>query len=282
MKCSPRRLSAFQGFAAAPLFGAIALFAALPGGAFAQGNDCAGLRAQITALDRTNARANPYAGTIRSQRAGLQRTQDYAHKIGCDRQQFIFFGSPPPPQCGQINAQIEQLRASLAQLEANARGILDTPQRRQWSQATTPIAVSRRRHRAASSAACSAAPPSRATNPILPTFPRRCAAGNGPAGAAHGRFGNALRAPLRRRLLPDHGRARARSADARGLLQGLLSECRGQRLFAGAGPGDPDGGRARRQALYEPAGCAQISEVTRRLLYLPCAWRHVGRDLGGR
>ncbi len=131
MKCSPRRLSAFQGFAAAPLFGAIALFVTLSGGAFAQGNDCAGLRAQITALDRSNARANPYAGTIRSQRAGLQRTQDYAHKIGCDRQQFIFFGSPPPPQCGQINAQIEQLRASLAQLEGSARGILDTPQRRQ-------------------------------------------------------------------------------------------------------------------------------------------------------
>ncbi|REF87700.1 uncharacterized protein DUF2865 [Methylovirgula ligni] len=131
MKRSPRRLFAFRGFAAARLAAAIALFAALSGAAFAQGYDCAGLRAQIAGLDRSNARANPYAGTIRSQRAGLQRTADYAHKIGCDRQQFIFFGSPPPAQCGQINAQIAQLRASLAQLEGSARGMLDSPQRRQ-------------------------------------------------------------------------------------------------------------------------------------------------------
>ncbi len=131
MKRSPGRFFVFAGFAGAALAGAIALLAVFSGAAFAQGYDCTGLRAQIAALDQTNARANPYAGTIRSQRAGLQRTADYAHKIGCDRQQFMFFGSPPPPQCGQINAQIAQLRASLAQLEGSARSVLDLPQRRQ-------------------------------------------------------------------------------------------------------------------------------------------------------
>jgi hypothetical protein len=76
-------------------------------------------------------RANPYAGDIRSQRAGLERTEAYGHKLGCDRQGFIFFGPPPPPQCGQVNAQIAQLRASLSQLEASARGVVDSPQRQQ-------------------------------------------------------------------------------------------------------------------------------------------------------
>jgi hypothetical protein len=98
--------------------------------ASAQGSDCNGLRAQIAALDRASARANPYAGNIRSQRAGLARLQDYSRKLGCNRG-FIFFGPPPPPQCGQVNAQIEQLRDSLSQLESSARGVVDSPQRQQ-------------------------------------------------------------------------------------------------------------------------------------------------------
>ena len=113
---------------------ALALLAALfgtPLTASAQGYDCNGLRAQIAALDRANTRANPYAGQIRSQRAGLERTEAYGHKLGCDRQQFFFFGSAPPPQCGQVNAQIEQLRGSLGQIEASARYVVDSPQRQQ-------------------------------------------------------------------------------------------------------------------------------------------------------
>ena len=113
---------------------ALALFAAFADAsrtASAQGADCAAIRTQLAALDRANTRANPYAGTIRSQRAGLARTEAYGHRLGCDRQQFFFFGSAPPPQCGQVNAQIEQLRASLGQLEASARHFVDSPQRQQ-------------------------------------------------------------------------------------------------------------------------------------------------------
>jgi hypothetical protein len=131
MKRFPRRLLVFRGVAASGLAGAMALLALWPSAASAQNDDCAGLRAQIAALDRANTRANPYAGTIRSQRADLQHSRDYAHKIGCDRQQFMFFGSSPPPQCGQINAQIAQMQASLAQYEASARSMLDSPQRQQ-------------------------------------------------------------------------------------------------------------------------------------------------------
>ncbi len=99
--------------------------------AAAQGANCDSLRGQIAALDRSNTRANPYSGQIRSQRAGLQRAEAYGHRLGCDRQQFLFFGSAPPPQCGQVNAQIEQLRSSLGQLESSARYVLDSPQRQQ-------------------------------------------------------------------------------------------------------------------------------------------------------
>ena len=46
----------------------------------------------------------------------------YAHSIGCDHRQFLFFGSPPPPQCGQINAQIGRMRANLDELQSRAGG----------------------------------------------------------------------------------------------------------------------------------------------------------------
>ncbi len=173
MKRSPRRLFAFRGFAAARLAVAIALFAALSGAAFAQGYDCAGQRAQIAGLDRSNARANPYAGTIRSQRAGLQRTADYAHKIGCDRQQFIFFGSPPPaqwrPDQRADRAIAGQPRATRRQRPRHARFAAAPADGRQL-QRLLPSADGNAG--AASSAACSAAPRSRATSPISPTFPR--------------------------------------------------------------------------------------------------------------
>jgi hypothetical protein len=126
---SSLRAAGLTGVAAA-----LALFAAFPDAsrtASAQGNNCNALRAQIAALDRANTRANPYAGQIRSQRAGLARAEAYGHRLGCDRQQFFFFGSAPPPQCGQVNAQIEQLRGSLEQVESSARYVVDSPQRQQ-------------------------------------------------------------------------------------------------------------------------------------------------------
>jgi hypothetical protein len=98
--------------------------------ALAQGIDCAGLRAQIAALDEANARTNPYAAQVQQQRADLQRTVSYAHSIGCDRQQFFFFGSPPPPQCGGLNAHIQQVQATVGQLEANVRATA-SPERQQ-------------------------------------------------------------------------------------------------------------------------------------------------------
>lgn len=112
---------------AVPLFAMICLTSST---ALPQSVDCAGLRSQIAALDEANARTNPYLVQAEQQRAGLQRSIGYAHSIGCDRQQFLFFGSPPPPQCPALNAQIQQMQANLGQLEANARANA-SPERRQ-------------------------------------------------------------------------------------------------------------------------------------------------------
>ena len=37
--------------------------------------------------------------------------------MGCDRGQFLFFGDPPPAQCGQINARLNQLSGAIAAYE---------------------------------------------------------------------------------------------------------------------------------------------------------------------
>jgi hypothetical protein len=96
----------------------------------AQGIDCAGLRSQIASLDEANAHTNPYLVQAQQQRSSLQSSMNYAHSIGCDRQQFLFFGSPPPQQCPALNAQIQQMQANLGQLEASARANA-SPERQQ-------------------------------------------------------------------------------------------------------------------------------------------------------
>jgi hypothetical protein len=90
------------------------------GVAAAQGVDCARLQAQIAAADQGG--AGRYAQAAQRQRAELDRTLAYARSLQCDRQQFLFFGSPPPAQCGPLNARIAQMQGNLAQLEGAASG----------------------------------------------------------------------------------------------------------------------------------------------------------------
>ncbi|MGO9007529.1 MAG: DUF2865 domain-containing protein [Beijerinckiaceae bacterium] len=102
---------------------ALVLAAALLGPApraEAQGLDCGRLQAQIAALDQADTRTNPYAAAAQKQRDEINRTRAYAQSIGCNRQQFLFFGNGPPPQCPALNARIQQMQANLAQLEATA------------------------------------------------------------------------------------------------------------------------------------------------------------------
>ncbi len=75
---------------------------------------CRGLRAQIA---HSGGGSDRYAASAGRQQLELNRTIAYARSLGCDRQQFLFFGEAPPPQCGQINARIGRMRANLAVLQ---------------------------------------------------------------------------------------------------------------------------------------------------------------------
>jgi hypothetical protein len=83
--------------------------------------DCERLRAAIADASRGDSGAQYQAAADR-QRAELDRTVAYAHSIGCDRHQFLFFGAAPPPQCGDINAQVSRMRANLDELQQRAGG----------------------------------------------------------------------------------------------------------------------------------------------------------------
>jgi hypothetical protein len=103
------------------IFGAgLGVSIGLSGGAtvFAQGVDCQRLQAQIAALSHAgNPHAAAYDQALQKQRNELDRTAAYAHSLGCGNRQFLFFGSPPPPQCGAIEAQIQRMRSNLEQLQ---------------------------------------------------------------------------------------------------------------------------------------------------------------------
>jgi hypothetical protein len=83
--------------------------------------DCQRLREAIADASRGDSGAQYQAAADR-QRAELDRTAAYAKSIGCDRHQFLFFGAPPPPQCGEINAQVSRMRANLDELQQRAGG----------------------------------------------------------------------------------------------------------------------------------------------------------------
>jgi Protein of unknown function (DUF2865) len=87
--------------------------------ALAQSAECARLQAAIAAAPRGGGQLQAAADR---QRAELSRTSAYAHSIGCDNQKFLFFGSSPPPQCGEIKGQIARMQASLADLQARSGG----------------------------------------------------------------------------------------------------------------------------------------------------------------
>ena len=88
--------------------------------AYAESADCARLRAAIASAPRGG--GGPAAGAASRQRAELAHTSAYARSIGCDNQKFLFFGSDPPAQCGELRGQIARMQASLADLQERAGG----------------------------------------------------------------------------------------------------------------------------------------------------------------
>ena len=89
--------------------------------AFAQQSaDCARLQAAIASAPARRRQA-PLPRPSASARS-WRSTSAYARSIGCDNQKFLFFGSDPPPQCGEIKGQIARMQANLADLQARAGG----------------------------------------------------------------------------------------------------------------------------------------------------------------
>lgn len=108
---------AFQGVIFGAALATIAAASVIAGSpAKAQNAYCDTLRTQIASAGN-NPGAVRYRAAAAKQTNEINRTAAYAHSIGCDRRQFLFFGDPPPRQCGQINAKIYQMQANLASLE---------------------------------------------------------------------------------------------------------------------------------------------------------------------
>jgi hypothetical protein len=111
-----RRRILASAAALAVLSASLAIFGAAD--ALAQSAECARLQ-QAIAARRGSSGAE---GAVQRQRAELARTSAYARSLGCGNRKFLMFGSDPPPQCGEVNAQISRMEANLADLQARAGG----------------------------------------------------------------------------------------------------------------------------------------------------------------
>lgn len=79
--------------------------------------DCRALQAQIAATPPGT--PDPKAiEAARRQNDEIARTVAYADQIGCNRRQFLIFGSGPPPECGELAQRIASMRGNLARLQA--------------------------------------------------------------------------------------------------------------------------------------------------------------------
>jgi hypothetical protein len=120
MKAANKRMRSAFGrgkfLALAALVAAIASFGSDV--AMAQNAECARLQQAIAA--RRGSSGSQAA--VERQRAELGRTRAYANSLGCGNRKFLFFGSEPPAQCGEVTAQVSRMEANLADLQARAGG----------------------------------------------------------------------------------------------------------------------------------------------------------------
>ena len=104
---------------------AAALALATSGATLAQAPspNCQGLVAQLTALDRgdtdpgRNDQIRRAEDAVHRQQYEVDRMVSQARQMGCERSGFFSIFSNPPPQCGNLNRQIDQARNSLDRLQ---------------------------------------------------------------------------------------------------------------------------------------------------------------------
>jgi hypothetical protein len=112
---------ASERFGLTGVIASIAVIFSLSSSVSADNADCERLRRAIADASRSGQSAQ-YQAAAERQRGEIDRTAAYAREIGCDNKKFLFFGSDPPAQCGQIHAQIGRMRANLEDLQAHAGG----------------------------------------------------------------------------------------------------------------------------------------------------------------
>lgn len=96
------------------------------GAAFAQSAACQRYRAELASLGQGGSQA---AAAAQRQRAEISRMMGYFRSIGCDRDPYNFFGSPPP-ECGAIAQRIRTMEANYASIVAHADPYGDVEGRR--------------------------------------------------------------------------------------------------------------------------------------------------------
>jgi hypothetical protein len=85
----------------------------------AESPHCLDLRGQIAKAGAEGMAAR-YRAMAAKQRTEFSRLAAKGQAMGCDRQTFLFFGDPPPPQCNAINGRLSALRGSIAAYEQAA------------------------------------------------------------------------------------------------------------------------------------------------------------------
>ena len=99
----------------------------------AAGEICARLESQLAALERggvDTARAEQirrYEDAAGRQQYELDRIVIQARRMGCEGSGFFLFGSGQPPQCDQLNGQIQRMRANLDRIMADLQRLQRTP-----------------------------------------------------------------------------------------------------------------------------------------------------------
>ena len=251
--------------------------------ALAQNAECARLQ-QAIAARRGSSGAQ---AAVERQRAELARTRAYARSLGCGNRKFLMFGSDPPPQCGEVNAQISRMQANLADLQARAGGGAGDLVARYNAEcvhapSAGPSNVFEALFGGIARLANGGPDPSRRWTPDSKTtaISRRP---SGPIGRERARPGACrllcgMRAHLRRQLLPRFlFRRRKPGGQPGGRLQGLVPQRRHGPLFVPVRRHDRRGRLADRRALRKFAQRRQIRENLRSELLLPAQ----GAELGG-
>lgn len=97
-------------------------FSAMGGAALAQSPACNAWRSELASLQ--GQRGGDPRAAQQAQRVGAQLSQSTSQfrAMGCERGGFLFFGAQPPPQCGGLRAQINQLQSQYAALQRQAQG----------------------------------------------------------------------------------------------------------------------------------------------------------------